>query len=52
MENNSKKCEVMYVNYNIRNPKVRVIDEATRRQKVMDTHVAIALAQENHLDLV
>lgn len=52
MENNNKKCEVMYVNYNIRNPKVRVIDEATRRQKVMDTHAAIALAQENSLDLV
>lgn len=52
MENNSKKREVTYVNYNIRNPKVRVIDEVTKQQKVMDTHVAIALAQGKGLDLV
>lgn len=52
MENNSKKREVMYVNYNIHNPKVRLIDEIIGQQKVMDTHAAIALAQGKGLDLV
>ena len=52
MENNNKKREVTYVNYNIRNPKVRVIDESAKQQKVMDTDAAIALAQGKGLDLV
>ena len=52
MENKSKTREVTFVNYNIRNPKVRVVDDISKQQKVMDTHAAIALAQEKGLDLV
>ena len=52
MENKSKTREVTFVNYNIRNPKVRVVDDMSKQQKVMDTHAAIALAQEKGLDLV
>lgn len=52
MENKNKTREVTYVNYNIRNPKVRVVDEAAKQQKIMDTHAAIALAQGKGLDLV
>lgn len=51
-QNKSKKREVTYTNYNIRNPKVRVVDEVTHQQKVMDTKAAIALAESKGLDLV
>ncbi len=51
-QDKSKKREVTYINYNIRNPKVRIIDEVTKQQRVMDTNAAISLAQSKGLDLV
>ena len=51
-QDKSKKREVTYINYNIRNPKVRIIDEVTKQQSVMDTNAAISLAQSKGLDLV
>lgn len=52
IQDKSKKRDITYINYNIRNPKVRVVDEITKQQKMMDTNAAISLAQSKGLDLV
>jgi len=51
-QDKNKKRDITYINYNIRNPKVRIVDDETKQQKVMDTQAAIALAQGKGLDLV